>query len=272
MCVWCRTHTSFIGEETSCHTFLYCKLQGCAHCTTCYCCRFKRTDNNVMECCRDCCNVCKNYDQRTYYIKCCHDRHDQFSNFCDSLHTTCEYKQRNNCYKNTHCNLRNSECSVPWCCDWVRLNCIAHESNCKNSCQNFSERSFKCSSYVIYRTTGYGSVITDLLELLSHNRFCEDRWHSEECADPHPEDCSRTTDCNCSCSSGDITGTNLSSNRCCKCLERRHSVFSGIPFLAKKSAKSSVPSIFKTTDLDKSMLKCEQQANTYKCYDQHRSC
>ena len=67
-------------------------------------------------------------------------------------------------------------------------------------------------------------------------------------------------------------GTNLSSNRCCKCLERRHSVFSGIPFLAKKSAKSSVPSIFKTTDLDKSKLKCEQQANTYKCYDQHRSC
>ena len=143
------------------------------------------------------------------------------------------------------------------CCDRVGLYSITHESECQcdqyceNSGKDFSKCSLERCSYVVYRTSCNLSVCSDRLILLSHDGLCINGCHSEECCDPHPEDCSSSTNCKCCCRSGDITGSHLCCNGCRKRLERRHSVFTCFSFLAEQTTKGSSHTFAKSPDLDK---------------------
>ena len=154
------------------------------------------------------------------------------------------------------------------CCNRVRLYGITHKPKCqcdqycKNSSKDFSKCSLKCCSYVVNRSSCDLAVCSDCLILLCHNRFCIDSCHSKECRDPHPEDCSRSSNCKCCCCSGNITGSYLCCNCCCQCLEWWHSIRSGFSFLTEQTAKSSFHSFAKSSYLDKPKSEREPKART----------
>ena len=59
-------------------------------------------------------------------------------------------------------------------------------------------------------------------------RLTVDRCHAEERSKPHPEDGSRAAGYECGRTSCDVSGSDLCGDRCCKCLEGSHAVFSGL--------------------------------------------
>ena len=80
MSVRCRTHTSFVGEQSTCNTLCKSKLDRCAGSTADDRRRCERSHNDRMERIRDLLNIRNNYDQRTNYVESRHNRNDQFCN------------------------------------------------------------------------------------------------------------------------------------------------------------------------------------------------
>ena len=143
------------------------------------------------------------------------------------------------------------------CRNRVRLHGISHKSerqddqNSKNASQHLSKGPFECSADIVYRASCNLTVFSYLLILLSHNSLCEDRSHSKESRDPHPEDCSWATyrqRCSRSCN---VAGSYLCGNRCRQCLERRHAVRSRLAFLVEQSPERPPHAFAKSPHLDK---------------------
>ena len=74
---------------------------------------------------------------------------------------------------------------------------------------------------IVNRTSGYLSVFYNFI-FLCKGSLGIDGSHSEERAEPHPEDGSGAAAEKCSCSTGQITGTYLSGNCGCNRLEGGH--------------------------------------------------
>lgn len=109
--------------------------------------------------------------------------------------------------------------------DRVGLYHITHESQCKDdgyreeTGKELPKSAFEYVFDVIYRTADYGTVFY-FTGVLSHNCFSINRSHTEKRADPHPENGTGSTGCNSGSGSGNITGTDLSSNGSSQCLKR----------------------------------------------------
>ena len=114
--------------------------------------------------------------------------------------------------------------------DRVGLDHVPHKSQSKNnkyrkqSCESFSERSFERRFDIVDRTSCHLAVYLCLI-CLCQNCLRIDRRHSEECADPHPEDRTRSASdegCRRSC---EVSGSYLGSDRRGDGLERGHLAF-----------------------------------------------
>ena len=75
--------------------------------------------------------------------------------------------------------------------------------------------------------------------------------HSKKCGDPHPEDCSRSADCDRSCNSCNIPGSNRRRKRGTDRLKWCHCTICGI-FFPKHAPNRHLHSVWKFSDLDKS--------------------
>ena len=253
MCVRRRSHTCFIREQSSCHTFCECKLYRCSHCSATDCRRFKSTYNDRIKCIWDFFKVCKDYNQWSDNIKTCHDWNNRLCNFCNSGNSSDKYKQCDNRYNDPHHYLWYTKCSMKCWRYRVGLYRISHKSQCKNnqnrkdSCQDFSKSTFESRLDIINRSACYMPVFSYMLIFLSHNSFSENGRRN-----PHPENRSRSAYCQCCCRSCNIPRSYLCCNSRCKCLKWWHTVFSRRSFFRKQSAKRSFPPGLKSTYLDKS--------------------
>ena len=109
-CDRCTTKTCFIGEDSSCNTFLHCNDHGTNH-TTGYCTWVKCGFDNCYNCCRNFCNVADDQCNTEHDIDHCHKWYDNLAltvAICFSppienrCYTECKNQRRNNnCYKNT---------------------------------------------------------------------------------------------------------------------------------------------------------------------------
>ena len=103
--------------------------------------------------------------------------------------------------------------------DRVGLDHVPHKSQSKNnkyrkqSCESFSERSFERRFDIVDRASCHLAVYLCLI-CLCQNCLRIDRRHSEECADPHPKDRTRSA-----------SGSYLGSDRRGDGLERGHLTF-----------------------------------------------
>ena len=275
MRVRCGTHTCFIGEQTSCNTFGDGKLNGCAHCSAGDGSRCERAYKDLIEGQRDISPVIEDYDQRSQDIKSRHERHHGLCYFRDTLHTAGEDKYGKYCHDQSHDPLRDSKCSMERCSDGVGLYCVPHESKSKDqkyrkdTCQDLAESSLERAADIVYRSTGYDPVVSDLLISLCHQSLGINGSHSQEGSNPHPEDRARSADGDGCSRAGNITGTNLCRNGGCQSLERTHTVISGLALLAEQSAEHLLDAPLKSANLDKSRADAEPDTGCCKSNDQY---
>ena len=271
----CRAHTCLIGEQSAGHAFGQRQLDRSADSAAWNGRRVECANYDCVECVWYILIVINDYDQRANYVKGCHDWNDRLCYFRDSLHSAYKYEQCQNGNDDSHGCLRNAECRVKSCRDRVRLHGISHESkrqddqHGKNASQHLSKGSFECGTDIVYRASCNLTVFSYLLILLSHDSLCEDRSHSKESRDPHPENCSRSAYCQRCSRSCNIAGSHLCGNRCRQRLERRHAVRSRLAFLFEQSPECPPHAFAKSPHLDKAKTEWKPQASQKERDDQN---
>ena len=179
-------------------------------------------------------DVDQNNNKGSDEIQCCHHRNNFFGEGCDTGDTSDENECGENGYNHTHHPFRYGKCGVERITDGVRLYHISHKAKCQNNgygkeaCQCFSKRSLECVGNVVNRSSDNFSVLIAAFGDLREIRLAVDRCHAEERSKPHPEDGSRAAGYECGRTSCDVSGSDLCGDRCCKCLEGSHAVFSGL--------------------------------------------
>ena len=81
----------------------------------------------------------------------------------------------------------------------------------KKACQEFAEFSFKNIFYVVHRTA-YNDAVFFYSGVLRHNGLRINGGHTKECADPHPENCTRSSGSNGRGCAGNVSRTYLRCN------------------------------------------------------------
>ena len=122
------------------------------------------------------------------------------------------------------------KCFHKRCPDGIGLNHVSHKAQSKNnkyreqSGEHFSKCALERRLDVVDRASCHLAVYLCLI-CLCQNCLRIDRRHSEECADPHPEDRTRSASdegCRRSC---EVSGSYLGSDRRGDGLERGHLTF-----------------------------------------------
>ena len=228
-----RTHTGFIGEQTTSHTETDCFLNGHTDDTTHNGLGSECAYKDRAKCRQNVAGIHENSYQRTNNVQTSHDRHDLLSHRSNALHAAQENERRNSCHHDANCQLRNAESGIECIADGVRLHHVAHEAqcqnngNCKETGHDLAENALECSLDVIHGTAGNRAVFVYSSILLCQHGFAIDGCHTEESRDPHPEHGTGTTCNQGRCATGNVTGTDLCRNGSCQSLERTHTVLAG---------------------------------------------
>ena len=229
--MWGRTHTSFVREQTTCNTITDSQLYRSTYCTT-----EERFWSKCIN--EDGCNstwqvadVNEDTYQTTNQIESSHDRNDLLGNGSDGAYAAQEDEECQSSNDHADDQWVDAECGVECITDGVGLYHVTDEAQSQNdedgeqSSQYFTESTFVSCADVVNRTTGYSAVVANGFVLLSQGSFYEVGSHAEECGNPHPEDRAHTTGSDSGSSTSKVTGTYLSSDGSCQCLEGRHTVF-----------------------------------------------
>ena len=148
----------------------------------------------------------------------CHGRNNHFGYVCDRFNTA----NGDNCNQDGKCQTsvasRNASCDIGNFYDGVNL-CegtyaqarTADTKDSKQDCQEFIVAA-QAHFDVVHRATGDVAVFVNFTEFYCQHTFCVFSSHTEECCEPHPEQCTRTTCFKSSSNTYDVTGT----NGCCK--------------------------------------------------------
>ena len=143
------------------------------------------------------------------------------------------------------------------CPDGVGLNHVPHESQGKNNeyrkqgGEHFSECSLKRRFDVVDRSACHLAVYLCLI-CLCQNRLSVDRRHSEERADPHPEDRARSAADEGCRRSGKVSGSHLGRDGRCDGLERSHLTFFVLFAVHAEMPEYLADAFPELSDLDKS--------------------
>ena len=232
MGVGCGTHTGLIGEKSP----GYAITDGFPHRDTCcaadHCGRIEGSYENHFERARKSGDVHANQNQASHDIDARHERHDSLYHSRQSGGAAYEDERRNHSQNDADGYRRDID--IPGFkdtgkgrADGIGLYHIAHKAqgqddeNGENHSQHPSEGSFKCLVDIVNRTSGHFSVFLGLI-FLGQGCLAVDGSHSEECADPHPENSPRTSGDQRRGRAGQVAGTYLGRYRCGQRLERGH--------------------------------------------------
>ena len=231
MRVWGRTHTSFVREQTTCNTVTDSQLYGSTYCTTEHGSRFECVNEDVSNSAWQIADVHNDNYDTTNEVESSHDRNDFFSYRSDGTDTAQEDEECQNSNDHTDDQWVNTECGRERITDGVSLNHVTDEAQSQNdeygeqSSQDFTEGAFESSTDVVNWTADYRTIVANRFIFLCEGCFYEVGCHTEECGNPHPEDSTHTTGSDSGSSTSKVTGTYLSSDGSCQCLEGRHTVF-----------------------------------------------
>ena len=202
MCMRGRTHTSFVGEESSGNTvtdrFSYSNTSSTAE----YGIWLKCTNDDLHKCSWNRIDIQQNNDQASNNIDTSHDRNDLLNNSSQSCSTAYEDEACQHCQNKTDGNRRDIDIS---CCKYfckcssngIGLYHISHESKCEDNedreeyAKHFSKSSFECSMDIVDRTSSHFPMFYSFV-FLSQGCLSIDSCHSEKSTEPHPEDGTRT--------------------------------------------------------------------------------
>ena len=237
-CDRCTTKTCFIGEDSSCNTFLHCNDHGTNH-TTGYCTWVKCGFDNCYNCCRNFCNVADDQCNTEHDIDHCHKWYDNLADSCNSFQSTdqnrcyteCKNQRRNNnCYRilsqerdiDTVCLVRIKEVLYGTGNTIYLAECTNTEKSYTNTeeCKDLA-KPFPFWSHTFFDIIEWSAKAVSVF--CNHTVFnCQKTFrkfccHSKECCHDHPEKCSRTTGTDCCCYTYDITGTDRSTQCCTQC-------------------------------------------------------
>ena len=159
-----------------------------------------------------------------------HDRDYLFRNSGDTAHAAEEYKTAGRRNNDADEKAVHAKGVVKGVGDGVRLHHVADEAEGHDDRHREEYRkplALKAARNVIGRTADDAAVGHLFLIDLREHRLREDRRHSEEGRDPHPEDCSRAAYGDRRRRSGEVSRTDLRGDRRRKGLERAHTVLVG---------------------------------------------
>ena len=133
MSVRCRTHTGFIGEQTSGHTETHRFLNGNTNHTACNSLGIESTYKNLSKCSRNFCHVCKNNNQSTNNIQQCHEWNQFLGYRSNTLYASNKDNNGNRCYCNTHCPSRYVKSRFKRISNCIGLYHISHKAQCQHN-------------------------------------------------------------------------------------------------------------------------------------------
>ena len=210
----------------------------------------------------------KEDDQAANNVQERHQRHDLFRKPGDSADTAQENEAGDYSHADPYCKRTYVKRILKGISDRIGLYHISHKAkgqdqgNGEKSCQKTAETSFKRRLDIIDRTSGKSSVFNHS-GMLRHNGFRIDCSHAEESAYPHPENSSRAS-CGDGCGrSGNVSGSHLSGDGCCQCLERAESVFAAFA-MERKVSEQGFHSGAEFPDLNKAEHKSKEYAASKK--------
>ena len=93
-------------------------------------------------------------------------------------------------------------------------------------------KAFKNIFYVVHRTA-YNDAVFFYSGVLRHNGLRINGGHTKECADPHPENCTRSSGSNGRSCAGNVSRTYLRCNGCRQSLKGTETVFTAFPMKRK---------------------------------------
>ena len=149
------------------------------------------------------------------------------------------------------------KCFHKRCSDGIGLYHISHKAQSENnkyreqSGERLSECALERRLDVVDRTARHLTVYLCLI-CLCQNCLSIDRRHSEECADPHPKDCARTSADEGGRRSGKISCTYLSRDGCRDGLERSHLTFFVLFAVHAEMPEYLADALSELSDLNKS--------------------
>ena len=134
--------------------------------------------------------------------------------------------------------------------------CTHYAESSEHNCQGFI---FFAHTFfdVVHRATGNVTVVVNSTIFYSQQAFCIFGSHTEECSNPHPEQCTRTTHFNCGSNTYDVTSTYSCSKSSTQSLKATY-----VAFTFTFSTKDKFQSGSKFEDLNEFQTNGEPNAGT----------
>jgi len=269
-----RTHAGLIGEQTALCTLADSGLESITDAAA--------DDGIGHECVLEdhadsfgeSLDVDDDKDDAAHNVENCHNGDDLFGDGGNALDAAKENESCNNSEHKTYDPGSNTGCIGDGLADGVGLNHAAHEAQSQNG--GYAEETGKEVTKavgegaldVVDRAAVDGTVLVDLLGLLSQDCLSIDGGHAEEGDDPHPEDSAGATDENSAGSTDDVAGTDLGRNCGGQGLEGAETALA-VAAEELDVAENTVPAFFKAAELNAFGLNCEIKTCTYQKDDKY---
>ena len=212
--VWCRTHTSFVGEKPALDPHDQAAAEHPAKDGT----EIEGVGHDHADDFREFFDVEKNNDDTQEDVKPCHDRYEDGRNLTDLIHAAEEEHHRDHCQHNAEINRHTGMFPVAAVIferrnNVVRLQAIeaVGEGDDQDRRENQTQPAHAhCFFNVVSRAALEDGAVAFLIDLRQRT-FGKRRRAADDRHDPHPHQRTRTTSDQRRGNTGDVTGTDAGS-------------------------------------------------------------